>query len=53
MLTNIAAHPKTTLVGALLAALQILANGRSWQAIALAVFTAVLGALSKDPNSTH
>ncbi len=53
MLTNITAHPKTTIIGALLAATSILANGRSWQSIAIAIVTAILGALAKDPNSIH
>lgn len=53
MLTNILAHPKTTLTGIALAVLQVLANGRSWQAITLAVVTGILGAVSKDPNSIH
>lgn len=53
MLTNIWAHPKTTLAGIGLAVLHVLANGRTWQSIALAIFTAILGAIAKDPNSTH
>ena len=51
MLTNLFAHPKTTLSGVLLAVLQVVANGRDWKSISLALFTAVLGALAKDPNS--
>jgi hypothetical protein len=49
MLKNISAHPKTTIIGALLAAAGVLANNRSWGSIAIAAFTAILGALSQDP----
>ena len=44
------AHWKTTASGALLAALQIIANGRDWKSIAIAVFTAILGIVAKDPG---
>lgn len=50
MLNNVTQHLKTTLTGAALAALQVLANGRDWKTIALAVLTAVLGALAQDPS---
>lgn len=53
MLTNIFAHPKTTLIGVGLAIAQVFLNGRTGQAVTMAILTAVLGALSKDPNSTH
>lgn len=48
MLNNITTHWKTTVAGAALAAGGVVANGRSWQAILIAVLTAVLGALAKD-----
>lgn len=50
MLKNISAHPKTTIIGALLAVSGVLANGRPWASIAVAAFTALLGALSQDPQ---
>ena len=53
MLTNVSKHWKTTAVGIGLAVAQVFLNGRSGQAIAMAVLTAILGALSKDPNSIH
>ena len=51
MLTNLINHPKTTFTGVALAVLQVLANGRDWKSIALAAFTAILGAVAKDPSS--
>lgn len=53
MLTNITKHWKTTLLGAGLAIGQVLLNGRDGKSLALAIITALLGAFSKDPNSTH
>ena len=53
MLTNIWAHPKTTLAAAALAALQVLAHGVNWKSLLLAAGMAALGAISKDPNSSH
>lgn len=52
MLTNIWAHPKTTILGILGLIAQVLANGRSWSTIIVAILTAIL-AVSKDPNSVH
>lgn len=52
MLSNITAHWKTTLAGAALAAAGVVANGRSWQSILLAVLTAFLGALAQDPSKS-
>lgn len=53
MLSNITAHPKTTLAGAALAGLGVLAGGRSWESILISILTAVLGALAKDPGSVQ
>lgn len=53
MLSNIKGHWRTTLSGVVLGIGHVLLGGRSKQDVAIAIFTAVLGALAKDPNSTH
>ena len=50
-MSNIWQHWKSTLAGIGLAALQVLENGRSGKQIAIALATAVLGAVVKDPSS--
>ena len=49
-MSNFWKHLHTTLTGVALAALQILANGRDWKSIGLAIGTAVLGGIAKDPG---
>lgn len=48
MLNRIFGHIKTTLIGAALAALQVVIAGVDWKHLAIAAATAALGAFAKD-----
>lgn len=43
-------HWKTTLAGAVAAALHVLANGTNWKQLLVAAGMAAIGALAKDHN---
>lgn len=53
MLTNITKSWKSTLAGVALAVFQVVVNGRDTKTLLLAVVTAALAAVCKDPNSAH
>jgi hypothetical protein len=48
-LNNIKAHPKTTIVGALIAVATTLTSTHDWKHALLAVAIMLLSALAKDP----
>jgi hypothetical protein len=47
---NVYKHPRTTLVAAFLAALNVFVNGVHWKQVAIAAAVAALGAAAKDPG---
>lgn len=48
-LSNIKAHPKTTIVGALIAVATTLTSTHDWKHALLAIAVLLLSALAKDP----